>query len=100
MKKHRKTHDDIVAHFQKRCLERIGIILNQRVLKSLRAESKLELLYAQSRTKSHFLLKKEQYNGKQMLQFDVVVIYDSLRHGFVTTYKYDRQQYSAASGQT
>ena len=51
-----KTHSDIVAHFQKRCLERIGIILNKRILKSLLAENKL-------------------------------------RHGFVTTYKYDRQQY-------
>lgn len=88
-----KTHNDIVAHFQKRCLERIGIILNQRVLKKLCAENKLKLLYAQSNTKKHFLLRKEQYNGAQMLQFDVVVIYDKLRHGFVTTYKYDRQQY-------
>ena len=29
-----------------------------------------------------------------MLQFNVVVIYDKLRHGFVTTYRYDGQQYS------
>lgn len=88
-----KTHGDIVDHFQKRCLERIGIILNQRILKSLCAENKLKPLYAQSHTKTHFLLRKEQYNGAQMLQFDVVVIYDKLRHRFVTIYKYDRQQY-------
>lgn len=93
MKRCSKTHDVIVAHFQKRCLERIGIILNQRVLKSLHAENKLKLLYVQSRTKTHFLLKKEQCNGAQMLQFDVVVICDKLRHGFVTTYKHDRRQY-------
>lgn len=91
--KHCKTHDDIVAHFQKRCIERIGIILNQRILKSLLTENKLRQLYAQSHTKTHFLLKKEQYKGTQMLQVDVVVIYDKLRHGFVTTYKYYRQQY-------
>lgn len=89
-----KTHGDIVVHFQKRCLERIGIILNQKILKSLCTENKLRPLYAQSHTKTHFLLGKEQYNGAQMLQFDVVVIYDKLRHGFVTTYRYDRQQYS------
>lgn len=96
MRRHKrcKTHNDIVAHFQKRCLERIGIILNQRILKSLLAENKLRRLYAQSNTKTHFLLRKDQYNGAQMLQFDVVVIYDKLRHGFVTTYKYDGRQYS------
>ena len=63
--------------------------MNQRILKSLLVENKLRRLYTQSNTKTHFLLKKEQYNGAQMLQFDVVVIYDKLRHGFVTTYKYD-----------
>lgn len=96
MRRHKrcKTHGDIVAHFQKRCIERIGIILNQRILKSLRADNKLRRLYVQSHTKTHFLLRKEQYSGAQMLQFDVVVIYDKLRHGFVTTYKYDEQQYS------
>jgi len=93
MRRHKrcKTHDDIVAHFQKRCLERIGIILNQRILKNLLVDNKLRRLYSQSNTKTHFLLKKEQYNGKQLLQFDVVIIYDKLRHGFVTTYKYDEQ---------
>lgn len=58
-----KTHCDIVAHFQKWCIERIGIILNQRILKSLRAENKLRPFYVQSHTKTHFLLRKEQYNG-------------------------------------
>ena len=88
-----KTHNDIVTHFQKRCLERIGIILNQRTLKGLLQEHKLKKLYAQSNTKTHFLLKKEIYNGKQMLQFDVVLIYDKLRHGFVTTYSFKGSRY-------
>lgn len=88
-----KTHDDIVAHFQKRCLERIGVILNQKILKDLLAKHQLKKLCSQSNTKTHFLLKKEQYNGKLMLQFDVVLIYDKLRHGFVTTYKFEDSRY-------
>lgn len=88
-----KTHNDIVVHFQKRCLERIGIILNQRTLKSLLSYNKLKKLYSQSNTKTHFLLKKEQYNGKQMLQFDVILIYDKLRHAFVTTYPFKGSRY-------
>ena len=88
-----KTHSDIIEHFQKRCLQRIGIILNQRILKDLMVSNELKRLYSQSNTKTHFLLKKEQYNGKQMLQFDVVLIYDKLRHAFVTTYRYDPNTY-------
>ena len=90
-----KTHDDIVAHFQKRCLERIGVILNQRTLRDLLINNKLKKLHSQSNTKTHFLLKKEQYNGKNMLQFDVVLIYDKLRHGFVTTYPFENSKYDS-----
>lgn len=88
-----KTHDAVVAHFQKRCLERIGVILNQRMLKDLLVNNQLKKLYSQSNTKTHFLLKKEQYNGKNMLQFDVVLIYDKLRHAFVTTYKFENSRH-------
>lgn len=87
-KKKAKTHEDIVAHFQKRCLERLGIVLNQRVLKEMLAAKKLVFLQKQSNTKTHFRVRRELYAGKQMLQFDVVVVYDKLRHAFVTTWKY------------
>lgn len=87
--KKKKTADDIVAHFQKRCRERIGIILNQRTLKNLMAEHKLKTIEKQSHTKTKFLLLKEDWNGKEMLQFDVIVVYDKLRHEFVTTWKYE-----------
>ena len=86
--KPKKTADDLVKHFQKRCLERIGIILNQRILQTLLAEKKLIAIEKQSNTKTKFRLKKELYNGKQMLQFDVMLVYDKTRHAFVTTWKY------------
>ena len=44
----KKKAEDLVIHFQKRCLERIGIILNQRVLKTLLSEHKLILIEKQS----------------------------------------------------
>lgn len=100
MHKHKKkTHNDIIAHFQKRCLERIGIILNQRILKDLLQNHHLKRLCRESNTKTHFLLKREQYNGKQMLQFDVVLIYDKLRHGFVTTYPFANSKYDTTNKQ-
>lgn len=86
--KPKKTADDLVKHFQKRCLERIGIILNQRILKTLLAKKKLIAIEKQSNIKTKFRLKKELYNGKQMLQFDVMLVYDKTRHAFVTTWKY------------
>ena len=91
-KKAAKSHDDIVAHFQKRCLERIGIVLNQRELKQLAAENKLECIRKQSNSKTHFRLRKEQYNGKQLLQFDVELVYDKLRGAFVTVWKYGSEK--------
>lgn len=88
-RKQKKTADDIVMHFQKRCLERLGIILNQRELKRLMAERQLVTLCKQSNTKTLFKLLKERYNGKQLLQFDVVLAYDKTRHAFVTVMPYD-----------
>ena len=87
-----KTTEDIVAHFQKRCLERIGIILNQRLLKEMKDEGKLLKIEKQSLIKTKYLLRKEDWNGKELLQFDVVLVYDKARHAFVTTWKYEQNR--------
>ena len=86
---HKKTADDLINHFQKRCLQRIGIILNQRQLKELMNTKKMQLLVNQSRTKKMYHLHREDWNAKEMLHKDVVVVYDNVRHAFVTTYLYD-----------
>lgn len=91
-KRQAKTSDDVVTHFQKRCIERIGIILNQRILKDLMADKKLIVVQKQSRTKTHFRLRRELYVGKQLLQFDVLLVYDKQRHAFVTVWKYGSQK--------
>lgn len=85
----KKTADDVIAHFQKRCLERLGIILNQRELKRLMAERQLVPMRKQSNSKTLFRLHKERYNGKQLLQTDIVLAYDKIRHAFVTVMPYD-----------
>lgn len=84
-----KTSEDLVKHFQKRCIERIGIILNQRKLKDLMINHKMRCIDKLSNTRTMFHLKKEDWNSSDMLQKDVVVIYDKPRHSFVTTYSYE-----------
>ena len=86
---HKKTAEDLIAHFQKRCMQRIGIILNQRQLKELMCTNKMHLLVNQSRTRKMYHLHREDWNAKEMLHKDVVVVYDNVRHAFVTTYLYD-----------
>ena len=66
-----KTAADIVAHFQRRCMDRIGFILKQRVLKDLKEKKLLSVLEKQSNIKTMYRLRREMYNdGKQMLQKD------------------------------
>lgn len=44
----------------------------------------------QSNTKTMYQLQREMYDdGKQMLQKDVIVVYDKARKAFMTTYAYD-----------
>ena len=84
-----KKPSDVVAHFKRRCIERIGFVLDQNVLKNLLSIGKIPLLRKQSLTKTLFVLKKEDYIDKGILKFDVVLVYDKLRHAFVTTYEYN-----------
>lgn len=87
-----KTSGDLIQHFQKRCMERIGIILNQRILKQLMQDRKMIVVERQSNTKTKFRLPKENYNGKQMLQFDVLLVYNKKLHSFVTVWKYGSEK--------
>lgn len=91
-KREAKTSEDLIEHFQKRCMERIGIILSQRILKQLMQERKLIAIERQSRIKTKFRLPKENYNGKQMLQFDVLLVYNKKLHAFVTVWKYGSEK--------
>ena len=72
-----KTHDDCVQHFQKRCMERVGYLLHQRFLKEEMRLGHLKVHSKQSNSRTCFLLPRKY--GR-----DLVVVYDKLRHAFVT----------------
>ena len=76
-RKQPKTHDDCVAHFQKRCIERLGYILHQRFLKEEMQAGRLKVHSKQSNNRTLFRLPRKY--GR-----DLVVVYDRMRHAFVT----------------
>lgn len=76
-KKHFTKSAGEVQHFQKRCIERAGYIISQRTLKEMLAKHELPFIERQSKRISVFKLPRK-------LSDPFVVVYDSLRHKFVT----------------
>lgn len=76
-----KTANDLVAHFQKRCIERIGHLIKQKTLKDGMSNGFLRSLGSQSNTRTYW--KMDLQTGSY------VVVYDKLRHAFVTVMHYD-----------
>ena len=75
-----KTADDLVAHFQKRCIERIGHLVKQRTLKDGMSNGFLKALGKRSNIRTYW--KMDLQTGSY------VVVYDKLRHAFVTVMHY------------
>lgn len=84
-----KTKDIVVSHFQKRCKQRLGVVLTQRFLKE-RLMFPGQICEKQSNTRTKFHLDKETMDelGISSDFSDVVVVYDKLRHSFVTVLTY------------
>ena len=76
-----KTASDLVTHFQKRCIERIGHLVKQKTLKDGMANGFLRSLGKRSNTRTYW--KMDLQTGSY------VVVYDKLRHAFVTVMHYD-----------
>ena len=76
-----KTAKDLIDHFQKRCIERIGHLIKQKTLKEGMSNGFLKFLDKQSNTKTRW--KMDLQTGSY------VVVYDNLRHAFVTVMHYD-----------
>lgn len=83
MRNIKKTPEQLVEHFQKRCQERIGYILTQKFLKQERLNHKLELLEKQSNNRFLYRLRRKYSE-------DYVVVFDKLRNTFVTIMYYER----------
>ena len=103
-KKEKKTSEDIVAHFQKRCMERLGFIIRQRDLKTAMSDIESGLItpvWKQSCTKTHFKLSEKFLSGYgygKSETVDVIAVYDRLRHNFVTILLYTKDGVSLTEG--
>jgi hypothetical protein len=76
-----KTADDLIKHFQKRCLERVGHTIKQRILKEGMSNGFLKPLGYKTNSRSNW--KLDLQTGSY------VVVYDKIRHAFVTIMFYD-----------
>ena len=76
-----KTADDLINHFQKRCLERVGHTIKQRILKDGMTNGFLRNLGYGTNSRSNW--KLDLQTGSY------VVVYDKIRHTFVTIMFYD-----------
>lgn len=76
-----KTANDLVAHFQRRCIERIGHLVKQKTLKDGISNGFLKSLGKMSNSRTYW--KMDLQTGSY------VVVYDKLRHAFVTIMYYD-----------
>ncbi len=76
-----KTAKDLVDHFQRRCLARIGHLIKQKTLKEGMSNGFLRPLEKQSNTRTSW--KMDLQTGSY------VVVYDKPRHAFVTVMHYD-----------
>ena len=76
-----KTAKDLDGHFRKRCIERIGYAIEQKKLKEGMSNGFLKPLGKQSCTKTFWKMDLEAGS--------YVVVYDKLRHAFVTVMHYD-----------
>ena len=81
-----KTKSNVVSHFKSRCVERIGIILGQNELKEeLFARHNEKSKFHQSNTRTHFVLNEKFLEERGISTVnDIIVVYDKLRHAFVT----------------
>ena len=88
-RRNEKTKDIVVSHFQKRCRQRLGVVLTQRFLKKCLIFSGQRCeRQSNTRTKYHLDKKIMDELGISSDFSDVVVVYDKLRHCFVTVLTY------------
>lgn len=83
-----KTKEIVVSHFQKRCRQRLGIVLTQSFLKERLFPGQSCEKQSNTRTKFHLDNKTKDELGISSDFSDVVVVYDKLRHCFVTVLTY------------
>ena len=81
--KSKKTAEDLIKHFQKRCMERVGYILTQKFLKDEMKNHRLPVLQKQSNSRTLFRLNRKYSE-------DLVLVYNNALHAFVTVMGYNK----------
>ena len=81
--KKRKTAEDLIKHFQKRCMERVGYILTQKFLEEEMKNHRLPVLQKQSNSRTLFRLNRKYSE-------DMVLVYNNSLHAFVIVMGYNK----------
>lgn len=82
MTKKKKKSADVMRHFNRRCMERIGMLLSQKELKNRMLKHELSVVMRESNERTHFLVPQDllpKWHTREM-----VAVYDKKRHCFVT----------------
>lgn len=82
IRKRKKKGADLVHHFNRRCMQRIGVVLPQDELKRRMNKNQLTAVRKMSNTRTLFLIPRDMlppWHRREML-----AVYDKERHSFVT----------------
>ena len=82
MTKKKKKSADVIRHFNRRCMERIGMLLSQKELKNRMLKHELSVVMRESNERTHFLVPKDMLPNWH--KNEMVAVYDKRRHDFVT----------------
>ncbi len=81
-----KTKKDIATHFRRRCIERLGHPISYDRLFQMMRQQRLQFVRRQSLTRTIWRMPEKELAeiGIERAGHDVTIVYDKLRHGFVT----------------
>ena len=82
--KKKKQPEDLRRHFQMRCIQRIGAIINDEELKRRMRANLLSHAWRESNIKMHFTVPMDR---------EIEAVYDSSKHEFVTILFKDGKEY-------
>ena len=80
-----KKSKNIQRHFQQRCMDRLGIYLNNKQIVNLIQKNQLDFVKRTSNTRTVFKYHCNVNNK------DYKIVYDKLRHDVVTIFPYEKE---------
>ena len=89
--KKKKQPEDLRKHFQMRCIQRIGAVINDEELKRRMRANLLSHAWRESNTKMHFTVPMDML--PKGFEREIEAVYDSSKHEFVTILFKDGKEY-------